>query len=459
MTPLEARARAVVAAPERPGPVVYWMSRDQRAGDNWALLYAQSLALRRRERLCVAFCLSPSFPGAALRHYDFLLRGLAETAVALAARRIGFALLEGEPAREIPAFLERVGAGALVGDFDPLRIKRDWQREVAAAVRVPFHEVDAHNVVPCWLASPKREFAARTFRPKVERLLVDWLHEFPRLRPHPHPWPGPSGPPDVAAALRRLAPDPSVPPVSWVAPGERAARRGLAAFLRKRLAGYDARRNDPTRDGQSGLSPWLHFGQLSAQRVALAARAASAPDADRAAFLEELIVRRELSDNFCLHEPRHDSFAGLPEWARRTLDRHRDDERPHRYRPAQLEAGATHDPLWNAAQRELVARGKMHGWVRMYWAKKILEWTGSPEEAIREALRLNDRYSLDGRDPNGCVGVLWSVGGLHDRPWGERPVFGQVRYMSYDGARRKFDVEAYVRRSAHLALDGRAPRG
>jgi len=160
-----------------------------------------------------------------------------------------------------------------------------------------------------------------------------------------------------------------------------------------------------------------------------------------------------------LHEPRHDSFAGLPAWAQRTLETHREDERPHRYRPAQLEAAATHDPLWNAAQRELVARGKMHGWVRMYWAKKILEWTRSPEEAIGEALRLNDRYSLDGRDPNGCVGVLWSVGGLHDRPWGERPVFGQVRYMSLEGARRKFDVEAYVRRCANLSLDGRAGRG
>jgi len=459
MMPLEARARPVAAAPERDGPVVYWMSRDQRARDNWALLHAQALALRRRSPLCVVFCLAPSFPGAALRHYDFLLRGLAETAGALAALRIGFALLEGEPGREVPAFLKRIGAGALVGDFDPLRVKRSWQREVAAAVSIPFHEVDAHNVVPCWLASPKREFAARTFRPKLERLLGEWLHEFPPLRPHPHPWRGGPGVPDVAGALRRLAPDPSVPPVGWLAPGERAARRALAAFVRGRLAGYDERRNDPTLDGQSGLSPWLHFGQLSAQRVALAVRASAAPDADRAAFLEELLVRRELSDNFCLHEPRHDSFAGLPAWAQRTLETHREDERPHRYRPAQLEAAATHDPLWNAAQRELVARGKMHGWVRMYWAKKILEWTRSPEEAIGEALRLNDRYSLDGRDPNGCVGVLWSVGGLHDRPWGERPVFGQVRYMSLEGARRKFDVEAYVRRCANLSLDGRAGRG
>jgi deoxyribodipyrimidine photo-lyase len=451
MMPIEARSRLVSAGEARPGPVVYWMSRDQRARDNAALLFAQRLALRRGEPLVVAFCLAPAFPGATLRAYDFLLRGLAGTADELASRGIGFTLLEGDPAREVPAFARRAGAGALVADFDPLRVKRQWQRAVAAAVRVPFHEVDAHNVVPCWLASPKREFAARTFRPKLERALDDWLHELPALRPHPHPWRPDAPAPDFAGALRRLAPDPSVPPVSAIEPGERAGRRALAAFTKRRLAGYAARRNDPTQPGQSGLSPWLHFGQLSALRVALAVRAAAAPDQDRAAFLEELLVRRELSDNYCHYEPDHDSFDGLPAWAQRTLDRHRADPRPYRYTPARLEAGRTHDPLWNAAQLRLVATGTMHGWVRMYWAKKILEWTGSPEEAIREALRLNDRYQLDGRDPNGCVGVLWSVGGLHDRPWGERPVFGQVRYMSYDGARRKFDVDAYVRTAERRA--------
>ena len=459
MLPLEARSRLVAAGADRPGPTVYWMSRDQRARDNWALLFAQHLALRERRPLAVVFCLAPAFPGAALRHYDFMLRGLAETAGELAAKGVAFVLLEGEPARELPAFLERCAAGALVTDFDPLRIKRAWQRQVAAAVRIPVHEVDAHNVVPCWAASPKQEFAARTFRPKLERLLPEWLHEFPPLARHPHPWKGPRREPDFSRALRRLAPDPTVPPVSWITPGSKSARAALAAFAKRRLAGYDARRNDPTLDGQSGLSPWLHFGQLSAQRVALAVRESPAPPADRAAFLEELLVRRELSDNFCLHQPEHDSFQGLPAWARRTLDEHRDDPRPHLYDPGRLEAAATHDPLWNAAQRQLVARGKMHGWLRMYWAKKILEWTGSPEEAIREALRLNDRYSLDGRDPNGCVGVLWSVGGLHDRPWGERAVFGQVRYMSFEGARRKFDVEAFIRRWPDAALDGPGMKG
>jgi deoxyribodipyrimidine photo-lyase len=448
MHAIEARSRLVAAGEERPGPVIYWMSRDQRSRDNAALLFAQRLALARREPLIVAFCLAPEFPGATLRAYDFLLRGLAETAAALEAKGVPFTLLEGDPVRVLPAFAHRVGAGALVADFDPLRVKRGWLSAVVESVRGPVHEVDAHNVVPCWLASPKREFAARTFRPKLERALDDWLHEPPPLRRHPHAPRHGLTPPDFAGALRRLAADRSVPPVSWIAPGERAALRALAAFAKRRLAGYAERRNDPTREGQSGLSPWLHFGHLSALRVALAVRAADAPPEDRAAFLEELLVRRELSDNYCLYEPRHDSFDGLPAWAQRTLDRHRDDPRPHRYSPEQLETARTHDPLWNAAQRQMSGTGKMHGWVRMYWAKKILEWTASPEEAIREALRLNDRYSLDGRDPNGCVGVLWSVGGLHDRPWGERAVFGQVRYMSFDGARRKFDVSSYVRKYA-----------
>jgi deoxyribodipyrimidine photo-lyase len=446
--PIEARARLLSPGEQRNGPAVYWMSRDQRTRDNAALLFAQRLALARREPLLVCFCLAPRFPGATWRAYDFLLRGLAETAAALEARAVPFVLLEGEPAAAVPAFVHRVGAGALVTDFDPLRVKREWVRAVAGAVRVPFHEVDAHNAVPCWLASPKLEFAARTFRPKLERVLDDWLHEFPALLRHPHPWRRGVPRPDFDGALRRLAPDRSVAPVASIAPGERAAQRALAGFVRRGLAGYDRRRNDPTADGQSGLSPWLHFGQLSALRVALAVRAAQAPPEDRAAFLEELLVRRELSDNFCLYQPRHDSFEGLPAWAQRTLDRHRRDLRPYRYADERLESGSTHDPLWNAAQRQLVDGGKMHGWVRMYWAKKILEWTASPEEAIRVALRLNDRYSLDGRDPNGCVGVLWSVGGLHDRPWGEREVFGQVRYMSLDGARRKFDVDAYVRKVA-----------
>jgi len=218
----------------------------------------------------------------------------------------------------------------------------------------------------------------------------------------------------------------------------------MKGFLEQGLSVYKARRNDPSLQGQSNLSPYLHFGQISAQRIVLEALQNPARKASRDAFLEELIVRRELSDNFCYYNSQYDRFGGFPAWARKTLDEHRKDKRPYLYTLKQLENAATHDDLWNAAQIEMVKQGKMHGYMRMYWAKKILEWTGSPEEAIEAAIFLNDKYELDGRDPNGYAGIAWSIGGVHDRAWGERPVFGKVRYMSRAGSRSKFDINKYI---------------
>ncbi|RNC67223.1 MAG: deoxyribodipyrimidine photo-lyase [Desulfuromonadales bacterium] len=439
------RIRVIGEGAERTGPVVCWMSRDQRTVDNWALLHAQELALARQVPLAVAFCLVPAFLGATIRHYGFMLKGLREVEASLAAKGIPFFLFRGEPAEEIGRFALECGASAVVTDFDPLRIKRQWKAEVVARGICPLVEVDAHNIVPCWIASPKAEFGAYTIRPKIHRLLPRFLEPFPTLQPHPFSWP--SAAPAVAwdVVLAGLSVDRSVPEVAWIEPGERAARRALDEFVAERLAAYPERRNDPAAAGQSGLSPHLHFGHLAPQRVALAVLAADVPPEARDAFLEELVVRRELSDNFCLHNPDYDRVAGVPAWARQTLDSHRDDPRPYRYSREALERGETHDPLWNGAQREMVLRGKMHGYLRMYWAKKILEWTGSPEEAMEIAIVLNDRYELDGRDPNGYAGIAWSIGGVHDRAWGERPVFGKVRYMSYGGCARKFDIEAYLR--------------
>jgi deoxyribodipyrimidine photo-lyase len=243
-----------------------------------------------------------------------------------------------------------------------------------------------------------------------------------------------------------LTVDRSVLEVDGILPGEQEARKTLRRFIAQRLASYDEGRNDPNLDAQSDLSPYLHFGQIAPQRVALEVKAVAKPRASVAAFLEELIVRRELSDNFCFYNERYDQFEGFPAWAQRTLNEHREDRREYLYTLEQFEKGETHDPLWNAAQRQMVKTGKMHGYLRMYWAKKILEWTPSPDEALAIGIHLNDRYELDGRDPNGYTGVAWSVGGVHDRAWGERPVFGKIRFMSYDGCRRKFDVDAYVAR-------------
>jgi len=427
------------------GPVVYWMSRDQRVADNWALLFAQELALERKVPLAVVFCLVPSFLEATIRQYGFLLKGLREVETRLGELGIPFFLLSGEPGREVPRFAADHGVGSIATDFDPLRVKRKWKQETADTVDLSIYEVDGRNIVPCWVASSKQEFGAYTLRPKIRRILPDFLTEFPSLPPHPIPWKGPVPQTDWARIEGSLQVDRTVPEVDWLGPGEGAARELLHQFLHEKLSTYSERRNDPTKDGTSHLSPYLHFGQISAQRVALEVRKQERVNAEASeAFLEELIVRRELSDNFCFYNPNYDCFSGFPAWAQKTLNEHRRDRREYVYSAQEFEEGRTHDDLWNAAQLEMVRTGKMHGYMRMYWAKKILEWTESPEEAIRIAIYLNDRYELDGRDANGYSGIAWAVGGVHDRAWGERPIFGKIRFMSAGGCKSKFNVKAYI---------------
>jgi deoxyribodipyrimidine photo-lyase len=444
------RARTLKDGPKKSGPVLYWMSRDQRAGDNWAMLFAQELALANGSPLAVVFCLAPRFLHAAFRQYGFLLRGLAEVENRLAGHDIPFVLRCGEAGREIPDLADSLEVAVLVTDFDPLRLKRTWKREVAEKIAIPFYEVDAHNLTPCWLASPKQEWAAYSFRPKLRRALPEFLTEMAELEVHPHKL-GNTGPVPWEEILADQPADRRVPEVDWLKPGEDEALKRLHSFLEEKLARYDRDRNDPAKDGQSNLSPYLHFGQISAQRVALEVLKAEAPPAAKDAFLEELIVRRELSDNFCFYNDNYDNFQGFPEWARASLDARRRDRREHVYALKDFEAGRTHDDIWNAAQREMVLTGKMHGYMRMYWAKKILEWTASPEEALETAIYLNDRYELDGRDPNGYVGIAWSIGGVHDRAWKERPVFGKIRYMSAGGLKSKFTVADYVKKFSQPA--------
>ncbi len=428
------------------GPVVYWMQRDQRAADNWALVYAQEQAIRLQRPLEVVFCLSPGFPGANIRHYGFMLAGLEETAQRLKQRKIPFHLLNGDAPRVLPEWLAERQAGMLVTDFNPLRLTLDWRHQVADRIRIPFHETDAHNIIPCRFLSGKPEYSAFTLRKKVERFLPEFLIQIPAVGTHPFPGAVEDGSPAGWKALKdTLRVDRDVPEVTWLKAGEEAAVSAMRRFLTLRLDQYAVDRNDPVKEGQSNLSPYLHFGQLSAQRLALEVQSARADGTSKQAYLEELIVRRELSDNFCLYNPEYDRSKGFQPWAGITLGKHRDDRREYLYSPDEFEQGRTHDPLWNAAQREMVHRGKMHGFMRMYWAKKILEWSRSPEDAVETAIWLNDKYSLDGRDPNGYAGIAWAIGGTHDRPWAERPVFGMIRYMNYQGCQRKFDVEKYIR--------------
>ena len=426
------------------GAIVYWMRRDQRVADNWALLYARELAGSTRP-LAVVFTLAPGFLGATIRQYGFMLRGLQQVAAELERKGITFILLVGDPMQELSRFLTKHKVAALVADFSPLRPHREWLAHIVTGTKLPIYEVDAHNIIPCRVASDKQEYAARTFRPKVQGLLPEFLTEYPKFRPVKQCWQGDLPTADFARARRRLTVDTTVKEVESVLSGETVAHKVLEEFLERRLTDYTAERNDPTKRMQSFLSPYLHFGQISAQRVAWAVKMQISDSAEGEAFLEELIVRRELSDNYCFYQPDYDRYETLPEWGRRTLDEHRNDPREYSYSPEQLEAAESHDDLWNAAQLELVHFGTMPGYLRMYWAKKILEWSATPESAFDAAIYLNDKYQLDGRDPNGYVGVAWSIGGLHDRAWQERPVFGKIRYMNYNGCKRKFDIQAYVK--------------
>ncbi|GMH09488.1 hypothetical protein Nepgr_011329 [Nepenthes gracilis] len=439
---------------QNPGPVVYWMFRDQRLRDNWALIHAVDQANKANVPVAVAFNLFDRFKGAGARQLGFMLRGLKQLQRSIEDfLHIPFFLFQGEVQETIPKFLADCGASLLVTDFSPLREIRKYKEEICQAVSesVSVHEVDAHNVVPIWEASNKLEYSAKTVRGKINRLLPEYLIEFPKLQPPKRRWDSLAPFIDWDKLIEdNLRKGGEVPEIEWCEPGETAAEDVLMGsrngFLTKRLRNYATERNNPLKpEALSGLSPYLHFGQISAQRCALEARKVRklCPEAADA-FLEELVVRRELADNFCHYQPHYDSLQGAWEWARKTLMDHALDKREHIYTREQLEKAHTADPLWNASQLEMVHFGKMHGFMRMYWAKKILEWTSGPEEALATAIYLNDKYEIDGRDPNGYVGCMWSICGVHDQGWKERQVFGKIRYMNLAGCKRKFNVDGYI---------------
>ncbi len=455
------RIRAARSGAAGSGPVVWWPSRDLRVEDNWALLKALEIAKDRGVPVVATYNLEPGFSGGELRQHDFKVKSLRLLARDLEALGIPLFVETGERShRKVADRANSLDAAAVVTDFSPLRRPRRWVEEVSRAARATVLEVDAHNIVPPWILSDRKEPYARTLRPKMAALLPEFLAPFPKPKA-PARFAGEWPKTDWESLLRDARLDHTVLPVGWAEPGAAAARHRLSVFLRYRLDRYALDRNDPNLEGQSGLSPYLHNGLIAPARVALEVLEASgrhasqavhpqknaSADADGpAAFLEELIVRRELAENFCFYEPKYDSIDGFPEWAQKSLARHRADDRMYSYSRASLEHALTHDRLWNAAQTEMVKTGKMHGYMRMYWAKKILEWSDTPAHALATAIYLNDRYELDGRDPNGYAGIAWSIGGVHDRPWYEHKIFGLVRYMAESGAKKKFDVQAYCER-------------
>jgi deoxyribodipyrimidine photo-lyase len=412
------------------------MSRDQRIEDNWALLYAQQKALELNHPLIIAFFLVEQFQYANPKIFAFMLEGLESTAKEAEGKSISFVLRIGVPADELPKLINETNAGLLVTDFSPLKIKLEWIKRLQKSINIGFVEVDAHNIVTCWVASDKKEFGARTIRPKIQKLLPDFLTEFPEITNHPFRIERNLESISFLKAKESLSLK-NVKPYTFKS-GSRNGIKIAKDFFDKKLDGYGIKRSYPRLDATSNLSPYLHFGQVGAQRIALMAEKSTANKEDLSAFLDELIIRRELADNFCNYEENYYNLKGLPNWARETLEKHSMDKRPYLYTFEQLENYETNDGIWNFAQKQMVDTGKMHGYLRMYWAKKILEWTHDPHESLEVAIYLNDKYELDGRDPNGYAGISWSIGGLHDRPWKERLVFGKIRYMSQKGTVSKY---------------------
>jgi deoxyribodipyrimidine photo-lyase len=432
-------------APDAEGTcVVCWMQRAQRGIDNPALDVAVAAANELGKPVIVFLAPVPFYPHANLRHYRFLAEGIPDIAEALQKRNIGF-VLRRFPEFSLLRFCDEVKAAMVVGDENPMREPESWRRTAAKKLRVPLWTVDADVIVPSILLR-KAQYAAHLIRPRLQAQLPRFLVA-PRNPSAQVSW-------KKRAGVSSLAPDfditqdwqldSSAAPVSQWRGGSKEALRLLGDFIEHKLPGYATGRNMPENDHTSRLSPYLHFGHIGPITVALAVDKSDASKADKEAFLNQIIIWRELSINLVRFNPDYDNFECGEEWAHRTLAKHVKDRRPIVYSETQLENADTHDPLWNAAQMQMVNSGWMHNYVRMYWAKKILEWTPSPAEAYRTAVKLNDKYELDGRDPNGYAGIAWSIVGKFDRPWFERPIFGQIRYMSGVSTGKKFDSKKYI---------------
>jgi len=436
--------------------VLYWMQSSQRADHNHALEYAVQRANDLGQRLLVVFGLTDDYPEANLRHYAFMLEGLADVEGVLGRRRIKFVVRRGSPDEVALEAGER--ASLIVTDRGYMRPQKRWRERVAGEAGCPLVQVETDVVVPVELASGKQEHAARTLRPRIHEHLDEFLVELTPTKPDKQS----SNMKeegldlsDIDGILDAMDLDTSVGRLGRLYRGGNSeAKKIFRRFLKKSLPDYDANRNQPQTDYVSHMSKYLHYGHVSPIWLALEAKdAGGGKNTD--SFLEELIVRRELTFNFVFYNDDYDSYANLPGWAKKTLEDHKEDGREYTYTQKQLENAETHDEYWNAAMKEMVHTGYMHNYMRMYWGKKILEWSNTPEDAYRTTLYLNNKYFLDGRDPNSFANVAW-VFGQHDRGWTEREVYGKVRYMSSGGLERKARPWQYVEKVERLVEEGRA---
>ncbi|MBE0593364.1 MAG: deoxyribodipyrimidine photolyase [Gemmatimonadales bacterium] len=462
--------------------VLYWMIAARRPSWNFALDRAVEWARELGLPILVLEPLRVGYHWASDRLHGFVAEGMADNARSFARAGIGYYPYVEPAAGAGSGLLESLAkqAAVIVTDDYPAFFLPRMVRAAAARAGVSFEAVDSNGLVPMRAAG--RAFpTAFQFRRYVHQALPRYLTTFPSRLPFRgarlrsmgdlpsgimRRWPAADLPGLIAP--RGLAPFPidhAVAPVAGIPGGVVAGRRALRKFLAKRYERYAEDRNDPDADATSGLAPYLHFGHLSVHEVVseIFEREEWSPARIREdrrgrregwwglsgtgeSFLDELVTWRELGFNTCVVDPEYDRFGSLPEWARRTLAEHAADPRSSVYALAEFEAAETHDPLWNAAQRQLVTEGRIHGYLRMLWGKKILEWSESPEAAFDIMVELNNKYALDGRDPNSYSGISWVLG-RYDRPWGpERPVFGKVRYMSSENTARKVGVRRYLER-------------
>ncbi|MGB4589960.1 MAG: deoxyribodipyrimidine photo-lyase [Clostridiaceae bacterium] len=424
--------------------VIYWMQSSQRTQYNHALEFAVDYANLLEKPLIVYFGLTEKFPEANRRHLRFMIEGLLEVKENLKRRGIRFIVMHCSP--EVGAIKLAKEAALLVTDRGYLRIEKSWRRALADNAHCKVFQVESNVLVPVEVASMKEEYSAATIRRKIEKRMEEFalpLMERTLNYPSTHLEMQENEIlfEDARKILQALDLTDEVSEVKSFVGGAKEANKHFEDFLLNKLKHYAKYRNEPSMDYTSNLSPYLHFGQVSPLELYL--RLPEGFDENKRVFIDELIVRRELAINFVEYQKHYDSYDSISSFAKVTLEKHRDDIRPWHYTLEQLEKGLTHDPYWNAAEMEMLATGKMNGYMRMYWGKKIIEWTETPESAYEIALYLNNKYNIDGRDPSGFAGVAWCFG-KHDRPWKEREVFGTVRYMNDKGLKRKFDMEAYL---------------
>jgi deoxyribodipyrimidine photo-lyase len=433
----------------RPGSyVLYWMQASQSSEYNHALEYSVILANELEKPIVVFFGLTDDFPQANERHYWFMLEGLKEVQSSLEQRGIKMVIWHESPHIGVLELSKK--ACSVIVDRGYLRIQKDWRNFASANMQCPLIQVESDVVIPVEETSPKEEYSAATIRPKIKKKLDRYLMEIKKQNPVIKSLDMRLDSLDLEnleEIISTLKIDRTVRKVDSLRGGTSEAKKHLKNFLSNKLTHFQDFRNDPTLAYSSNMSPYLHFGQISPLYIALRALKTKSPGTE--AFLEELVVRRELGMNFVFYNQHYDSFDALPDWAKTSLRKHKRDRREYLYTLEELENAKTHDPYWNAAQKEMRITGKMHGYMRMYWGKKIIEWTKTPEEAFEIALYLNNKYELDGRDPNGFAGVVWCFG-KHDRPWREREIFGKIRYMNASGLKRKFDIDLYARKMARL---------